>query len=347
MRAPELVAELRAARPVAGDELRERVRAIAAAPPPPRRSLGLRLPSRRLALALPAAAALAVAAAGALGLARSGGEGREATPPSATADAGTSLRSGTESATAPPSAAAPAVGAAGSALAPSPTRPQRYAAELTLEVADAVALSAAAQRALRIVDSLGGYVVQSSLDTLGGDGASSLVVRVPTQRVQDAIVRLSALGTVVGQRVSIEDLGEELDGLGRRQAALAAEVARLRRLLAGSPAPEERAALAARLEETRAELARVRAAQAQARADARFATVSLALRTEADAGAAPPPSRLDRALDEAASILAWEGIALLYALVVAGPFALVAAALWLARRTLRRRGDERLLASSP
>jgi len=39
----------------------------------------------------------------------------------------------------------------------------------------------------------------------------------------------------------------------------------------------------------------------------------------------------------------WEGVAVLYALVVAGPIALVALLAWLARRLVRRREDERLL----
>jgi hypothetical protein len=317
------------------------VRAIAAATPEPRRPLGARFAPRRVLLAaLPAAAAVAIATAGAIGLARSDG------PPTRDAAATTvvedALRSTKEGA-----AQAPAAGAAGSALAPATTRPQRYAAELTLEVADADVLSEAAARALRITDSLGGYVLTSALDTQGGDGSSSLVVRVPTSRVQDAIVRLTALGTLVAQRVTVDDLGGQLDALGRQETALVAEVARLRRELARPGlAPEERAALRGRLAQARSELAQVRAAQTQTTEEARYATVSLLLRTEESSGVAPAPSRLDRALDEAASILAWEGIALLYALVVVGPFALLAGGPWLAHRALRRREDERLLASS-
>ena len=43
----------------------------------------------------------------------------------------------------------------------------------------------------------------------------------------------------------------------------------------------------------------------------------------------PVPSRLDRALDQAGEILAWEASAVLYALVVLGPLALLALAAWL------------------
>ena len=347
MSSADLITELRAARPVAGEALRERVRALSAGAPAPRPSLAARLrPLRVLLAALPAASALALATAGAIGLARADGPGREAVGPAAAEDAlrGTSTKESAQL-TAPS-----AFGAAGSAgaLPPATARPQRYAAELTLEVEDAAALGAATQRARQITDSLGGFVLSSSLDTTGENGASSLVVRVPTTRVQEAIVRLSALGSVVAQRISVEDLGGQIDALARQESALVAEIGRLERQLARTRlTPEERASLRGRLLQARAELGQVRAAQAQSREDARLATVSLLLRTEEGSGTAPVPSRLDRALDEAASILAWEGIALLYALVVAGPFALAAAGFWLARRMLRRREDERLLASSP
>ncbi|HEU0336565.1 MAG TPA: DUF4349 domain-containing protein [Gaiellaceae bacterium] len=350
MSSADLITELRATRPVAGDALRERVREIAASTPPPRRAFATRFAPRRVALvALPAAAAVALTTAGALGLARSDGSAREAgtAPPATTA--ADALRSTKESAPGPTFGAAGSAATAtpGTALPPSATRPQRYAAELTIEVADADALSAAAQRALRITDSLGGYVVTSSLDAQGEDGSSSLVVRVPTARVQDAIVRMSELGKIVGQRVSIEDLGGQQDVLARQETALVGEIARLERQLSRSGlVPEERAALRSRLAQARAELVQVRAAQAQSREEARYATVSLLLRTEEDPGVAAPASRFDRTLDEIGRILAWEAAALLYALVVAGPFVLVGAGVWWLSRQRRRRDDERLLAAS-
>jgi hypothetical protein len=69
----DLTRELRAARPAAPQALRERVRELAARPPPPAPSLVERLGLRRLALvAAPAAAALALIGAGVADLSRSG-----------------------------------------------------------------------------------------------------------------------------------------------------------------------------------------------------------------------------------------------------------------------------------
>jgi hypothetical protein len=55
------------------------------------------------------------------------------------------------------------------------------------------------------------------------------------------------------------------------------------------------------------------------------------------------PGRFDRFWDNTSDILGKELIAVLYALVLAGPFVLIAALLFVAERTRRRRADHRLL----
>ena len=59
----------------------------------------------------------------------------------------------------------------------------------------------------------------------------------------------------------------------------------------------------------------------------------------------PVPSRLDRTLDEALNVLVWEGVVALAVLIVAAPFALLGAAVWLGNRFYRRREEDRLLAA--
>jgi hypothetical protein len=347
MTSAELIQELRAARPHAGDGLRARVAAIAAQTPAPRRSFFAGLSSRRaVAVALPAAAALALASAGAIGLARSGPEERTAQAP-AYGSIGKASPGVAESSPAQDQAARSALAGQAPAVGPTIGRPQRYSAELTLEVTDADALSTATQEALSIVRSLGGYAVSTSFDATGETGAAALVVRVPTAKVQDALVRLSALGTIVGQRVQIDDLGNEVSELDRRERNLRERIARLTaRLESQALYAETRAILLSRRAAARSELTAVRESQAAVNREASFATVSLALRTGEEAAVPVAPSRLDRALDRTVDILAWEGIALLYAVVVAGPFLLLAAAVWAGSRLRRRREDDRLLATS-
>ncbi len=75
-------------------------------------------------------------------------------------------------------------------------------------------------------------------------------------------------------------------------------------------------------------------------AEARTATIYLSLTTEEiEPTAVGGTSRLDDVKD----VLAWEAIALLYALVVAGPFLLLGLLVWLARRLRRRQVETRLL----
>ncbi len=110
----------------------------------------------------------------------------------------------------------------------------------------------------------------------------------------------------------------------------------------------ERARLEEQRAQARAELRTLRASQAATAAEARNATVQLDLQTKQDSGGAVPGSgsRLDRALDKALAVLAWEGIVLLAVAIAFAPLALVAAAVWATRRTRRRHEEDRLLAAS-
>jgi hypothetical protein len=349
----EIVEELRATRPQASDALRLQVLDATSRPVAPRPSLLDRLRGRRLLVVIPVAAGLAMTSAIAIGISRPESV-REAGPATAVERAVTDP-------TRPSVGAAPndaqteadraALKAQGSstapAVGPSLGRPQRFSAELALEVPDADALSDSTQEALAIVRSLGGYAVSTSFDAAAETGAATLLVRVPTAKVQDALVRLSALGTIVGQRVQIDDLGDQVSSLEQRETTLRERIARLTaRLTTEELDPETRATLAARRTTAQRELADVRVQAAAVNREASLATISLALRTEEATVVPTTPSRFDRALDRTVDILAWEGIALLYAAVVAGPFLLLAAGLWVARRTQRRREDDRLLSAS-
>lgn len=347
MTSADIVRELHVMRPAAPDALRERIRLVAStgherAPGSPRR------PWRALLVALPAAVALAAAAAGTIGLVDPGGERdatRTAVEQTAQADAARSQpagKAGSESAvTSPPAATSP-----GGVPAPTVGRAQRVSASLTIRVTDNEALSRATQRALETTRTLGGFVVSVSYAT-AEEGQASLTLRVPTTRVQDAITRLSSLGTIVAQQVQIDDLQESIDALDRRVTSLRERIARLTAQLTepGLDA-DTRAALEARRSAAQRELAQLRADRAAQAGEARLATIQLTLLTEGSGEAVPvSPSRGDRALDRAGEILAWEATAALYALVLVGPLALFALVAWLARRALRRREEERLLAA--
>jgi hypothetical protein len=296
---------------------------------------------------MPAAVAVALASAGVLGLARSDGDvalQERQLSPVLTEDQAAKP-------TSVPGAAAPnrtrsGELAQGSAIAPSPDRKQRVSATLTVEVADSDAVSRAAQEALDLTRRLGGHVVSASVAT-GDEGSAALTVRVPVARVQEAIVQLSALGRIVSQQVTIDDLQQTLDTLERRERSVRAQIARIAARLESEPLDAEtRAVLENRLRTLRSELRGLRRGISGTNAEARMATIQLSVVTPGMLGVVPTPTRLDRTFDEAVNVLVWEGVIALAVAIVAAPFALVAFAAWLGRRLYRRREEDRLLAAS-
>ena len=239
----DVLAELRTAQVEAPAQLRARVRLIAAQAPPPRR-----LTRCRLLLAVPALAAAAAIAVAVV----------VSTRPSGThVTHGSVFRA----------EAQPAPKAAASAPAPPNGRVVRYGASLRLRVAG---VSDAVKRALHVTSALGGYPVSVHVATAPHAGTAQLVLRVPRAHVQEAISRLSALGTIVGEQVDLQDLQAGLNATDRTIARLQRQIALLR-ARPQTPAVERQiAALTARV-------AALQRAEAATRRAAHYATVRLAL----------------------------------------------------------------------
>jgi hypothetical protein len=297
--------ELRATAPSAPELLRDRVRALPAAGP--RRSLRLR---PALAAAVAIALALGVGAAVIGGLS----QGEEAPARSSLEEQArdNGMYSGTRPAT--PDGG----GATLAPLAPTLTaksRLQRQDIFIELRVKD---LSSSTQSAVRTTRRLGGYVAAAHYATEPSAGDSRLELRVPIQNVQKAIARFTELGMLLSQQISVADLQAGLDRLNAR-------IDEARR--AGDTQ------LFARLRRSRTALAR----------EGAYAKVSLQLTTRRPAEKQVEPGRFDRFWGDAGNILGKEAIAVLYALVIVGPFAILAALAFFAERTRRRRADHRLL----
>ena len=323
----KLAEELRASRPVAPTALRAQVRALE--PPGPRWTF--RMPSRRVVFALAAAAVLgSLFVAGVAGLTRSGNQ---------RSSEGAGLRPTLPSRQAPSveKRSAPRVYASKAPnldtltrtadLAPAVGRLQRYQATMRLRVKNVDALSNAAKRAMNLAHGLGGYVASVQYATRSKGGGATLVLRVPVGNVQTALAELASLGTILQQHTGILDVTRRVD----REAL---QIAQLERALAHASSSEAPV--------IRAKLATLRAKHARLLKSARLARITLALTTPAKAAAAAP-SRFDRTLDDAGSVLLRELEILLYALVVAGPLLLLGAAGIAAAKVQRRRSDARLL----
>ncbi len=343
-----LLTELRAATLRAPEPLRERVLATT----PARQRLALPRPSRRFALAVvPAALGLAVAAALVHGLTGSGAKSvqhgavaaptvsAKAQPPVLRAAVG----SGGGAATAVPSATglqaqAPSVGNNG--------RLQHTEASLQVRVPDVSRLSAATSAATRIATSLGGYAQSVVYRTpQNGGGASYLELRVPAQNVRTAIAKLGALGSLVSQQVSVQDLQHDLAVESAQIAQLRRTVAALQKALQSSALPDaQRVLLQIRLAETKRSLAQRLHARTGTVASGTTARISLVLSTEKSiVPVVHHRGRLGRMFHSAVGFLGLEGTIALYALIVAGPLVLAAALIWGLARLRRRRDEQRLL----
>jgi hypothetical protein len=217
-----------------------------------------------------------------------------------------------------------------------------------VQVADTDALSDATRQATRIATSLGGWAQSVDYGTArGGGGSASLDLRIPVARVQTAVVRLSALGTLLSQQLDQQDLQQQLADESARIAQLRRRVAALAKAVADTSLPAaQRVLLRIRLAEARRSLAQSENARKGTLASGASADVALTLTTKPKAGAVVHHrGRAGRMLHSAVDFLAVEGMVAFYALVVLGPVALVAAVAWWLLRERRRREERRLLAA--
>lgn len=204
------------------------------------------------------------------------------------------------------------------------SRLQQQQVSMQLRVDD---LSRATQKAVRQTRSLGGYVAAANYATKESAGDSRLDLRVPAQNVQKAIASFTELGTILAQRIRVADLQVGLDRLDARIAAKERQL----KTLSGDELAKERRALR-RLERSRDALVR----------EGTYAKISLQLTTRKPA-AKPEQGRFGAFWGDASDILGKEAIGVLYALVIVGPFAILAALAFFAERARRRRADHRLL----
>ena len=330
----------------------ESLRAWIAAPAPARRRVAAPRPSRRLALVVVSAAlGLAVLAAVVHGVTGSGGgasrqgtvafAGVSAPKATATVPSEQPLRAGTTHAGAGAiTSGTPSVGGSG--------RLQHTDASIEIQVPDVDRLSHATSAATRIATSLGGYAQSVVYRTPeGGGGASYLELRVPAHNVQRALARLAQLGTLLSQQISVEDLQHRFEVQAEEIAQLRRRIAALQQALRDPALPDaQRVLLRIRLAESRRALSQRLNARKGTVTAGTTASVSLVLATKkAIVPVAHPRGRLGRMVHSAVGFLALEATIALYALIVVGPLALLAAFAWGLARARRRREERRLLAA--
>lgn len=244
----DLVAELGAVRVTAPREVRERVRLIAAEDVS--REPGVFTWRRALVLAVPVAAAIAAAVV--------------VTRPTHHAVATRTLP-----AIAHGEARAGATTLRAQKTLPVPVTPKRVeqvSASLSLRL---TSIADGVRRAVAVATSLSGYAASVHASTHGKTGSADLILKVPRLHAQEAIDRLSKLGTIVGERIDITDLQAGLNATGREIGRLQKELAKLR----AENAPAKRiAALTARIQA-------LQRSESSTRRTAHYATIALHLST--------------------------------------------------------------------
>jgi hypothetical protein len=233
----------------------------------------------------------------------------------------------------------------GAAVPATPGRMQDYRASLRLRVDDVDELSAKTQQALRLTRRYGGYVAATRFrNPRTDDGDATLDLRIPIGRVQQALVAFSQLGAIVSQDVSIRDLQGQIDRHTRDIRRLRDRMAALRAsLLDPNLSTRDRSRIVAELAQARSRVAALEQERRVLTREGRFAKISLALTTNKPAAKKDEAGRIERAFDDAASVLAKEVAFGLYALIVAAPFLLLTALAIAGARVGRRRADQRLL----
>jgi len=324
----DLAAELRGARITAPSELRLRVRLIAAADATPTRRFTWR---RALVVALPVAAAVAATVV----FTRPSNNHEVATQ---TLIRGAAVQPGSTKALGPVTGAPTdsAGGAAKLAVPTAPGRVQVYGAYLALRLHSATAVSDGVKSALRIASSLGGYPTSVHATSQAKLASADLTLKIPRAHVQEAIARLSALGTITSEQVDIQDQQAGLNATDRK-------IARLQKQLAELRAQTPSATNAARIAALESQIARFQRAAAATRRAAHYATVQLHLTS---AKAIVPPKQGHGPLHGVVVALTWLGIGAVYALAIGTPIAVLALLVWLSVRIIRRRREDALLSRS-
>jgi Domain of unknown function (DUF4349) len=220
-----------------------------------------------------------------------------------------------------------------------PAREQQRSATLTLAVPRRE-IDRAAGRVGQVTAELGGFVASSSVSSNGG---GHLQLRVPSDRLDDAIRRLSDIGRVRElSRRSVDITSSVVSARDRVRDARAERKALLAQLAVATTVNETES-IRERLDIVAREIAAARRRLARVNNQANFAdlSVTLAVRNEVDdeEGGWTPADAWRDALRVLEVVV---GVALVAAAILL-PLALVWLLIWLARRGLTRRGRERAL----
>jgi len=201
--------------------------------------------------------------------------------------------------------------------------------------------AAAAEQVASVVDGLGGHVESSSISGASQTSAS-LLVRVPSERFDDAFEQLGELGEVSSQYRSATDVTMQHVDLQARVDALEASVDRLTELMRGAATTSELLEAETALSQRQAELDGLRAQLDFLENQIDESSISVTLRTETALPGGPANFweglllGVDSVGDALASSVVILGVLLPWLGVLAVIAAIVLLIVWLSTRRGRR-----------
>ena len=221
---------------------------------------------------------------------------------------------------------------------------------ITVRVAPAD-LDSTIDRIGQLAEGAGGYVAGTEADLTGpaGKGRAEVTVRVPRDRYARMVERFAGLGTVVARESTSDDLTQDyVDTESRLRHAQLVE-ARLVALLDRAETVNQALAVQSRLDDVQLRIETDRGRLDNLTRVTDYATIAVRLVTANATAAVAAATKKDDdrpwglrdALDDAAHNLASTVGALVRGVGIALPFAVIALAIWLAVRIVRRTSRRR------
>ena len=201
-------------------------------------------------------------------------------------------------------------------------------------------------RAIRVVDGLGGYVQTSEVNSSGNSASAVLVVKIPSGKLDTGIAQLSKLAHVKARSQQAEDVTDQRAALEASVRDARADRDGLRLRLSKATTDKERSRLRAQLDRASRRVTQRQRRVNELGAAVSFATVELNIDGDRRSGAAPAPEGRwtpGDAVGDALRVLEVIAGVLVIALAVLVPVGLIALLGGLAGRVVVRHRRERAL----
>jgi uncharacterized protein DUF4349 len=208
----------------------------------------------------------------------------------------------------------------------------------------------ATDRAIRITDTLGGYVQTSSTSLRGSTASAEITLKLPSDKLDSGIAQLSKLGHVASRSQQAEDVTDQREALEASVRDARADRDGLRTRLSKASTDKERSRLRALLDRASRRVTARERDVARINQAVSYATVDLSIEGRRSSGAAPvdPGDKWSPgdALSDAGRVLEVIAGVLIIGLAILLPVAIVVALAAYANRGLTRRRRERALEAS-